>query len=38
MYHCPVCGEMVLAGMEHMGEPEDSDFDDWPDPNKDLET
>jgi transcription initiation factor IIE alpha subunit len=28
MFHCPECGEMVLAGVEHPGELEESDFDE----------
>jgi hypothetical protein len=28
MYHCPECGEMVLAGMEHPGIMEAKDWEE----------
>ena len=34
MYHCPECGEMVVAGMKHPEQP-NSRFDSQTPPNKD---
>ena len=29
MFHCPECGEMVIAGMSHPGIMEDSDWEEF---------
>lgn len=30
MYHCPICGEMVLAGVPHPRKPTTPYTDEWP--------